>query len=95
MIRLKLSSELFSKQAIKTWCSIITICICTGAFTSFNRVTDVTTVFYVASNGNDSNDGTSLDSPLATITKAADRVKPGDTVIGSRRQIQYRTNHKN
>jgi hypothetical protein len=81
MIRLKLSLELFSKQAIKTWCSIITICICTGAFTSFNRVTDVTTVFYVASNGNDSNDGTSLDSPLATITKAADRAKPGDQVL--------------
>ncbi|HLM83627.1 MAG TPA: DUF1565 domain-containing protein [Candidatus Bathyarchaeia archaeon] len=38
------------------------------------------TTYYVATNGNDSNPGTST-APFATIQKAADIVNPGDTVI--------------
>jgi parallel beta-helix repeat protein len=39
------------------------------------------TVYYVAPNGNDSDIGKSLDVPLSTLTKAAELLKPGDTVF--------------
>ena len=37
-------------------------------------------VFYVAANGDDNNDGTSLSTPFKTIQKAANMVTAGDTV---------------
>jgi len=37
--------------------------------------------YYVATNGNDSNTGTSRDTPLKTIQKAADKMVPGDTCL--------------
>ncbi|WP_414858888.1 right-handed parallel beta-helix repeat-containing protein, partial [Paenibacillus sp. Soil787] len=38
------------------------------------------TVFYVATNGSDSNDGISLSAPFQTIQKAASVAQAGDTV---------------
>ena len=38
-------------------------------------------VYYVAPNGIDSNSGKSPDAPISTLTKAAELVKPGDTVF--------------
>jgi hypothetical protein len=38
-------------------------------------------VYYVAPDGNDDNDGLSRDKAFRTICRAADRVRPGDTVL--------------
>lgn len=37
--------------------------------------------FYIAPNGSDTNQGTNLSSPLASLTKAGELTKPGDTVF--------------
>ena len=37
--------------------------------------------FYVASNGNDSNNGNSIDAPLKTIPRAISKIQSGDTIL--------------
>jgi hypothetical protein len=39
------------------------------------------TVYYITPKGNDLNTGKSIDNALSTITKAAELLKPGDTVL--------------
>jgi parallel beta-helix repeat protein len=46
----------------------------------FTFLNGYSTTYYVATNGNDSNPGTSEDKPFRTIQKAADMVSAGDTV---------------
>jgi len=48
----------------------------------FGSVSDLTaTTFFVSTTGNNSNNGTDLNTPFATIQRAADMALPGDTVI--------------
>jgi hypothetical protein len=56
--------------------------ICVLSFSNISAQTNnKLTTYYVALNGSDSNSGTKLNLPLATITKAAKLVKPGDQVL--------------
>lgn len=59
---------------------LLGIC-CLGFSNVFTQTSHQATTYYVAHNGSDSNSGTTLDTPLGTITKAAEMVKPGDQVL--------------
>lgn len=54
---------------------------CLVASTVFVQALGNGKTYYVAPNGNDSNVGTKLQSPLGTIAKAAELVNPGDKVL--------------
>ncbi len=58
----------------KLWLVIVVLFLMVGL-----SVVDAAT-YYVATNGNDANNGTSTGSPWATIQKATTMVAPGDTV---------------
>lgn len=60
-----------------------------GLFTLASLTANATT-YYVATNGSDTNNGTTLTTPYATINKAASVVNPGDTVY-VRGGVYYQT----
>ncbi|WP_166462361.1 right-handed parallel beta-helix repeat-containing protein [Psychrobacillus vulpis] len=72
-----LLSYIYIKNVIKAFL------FSTFAFLAFSQHTDAAnldkSIFYVSNNGSDSYDGT-IDAPWRTIQKAADSLKPGDTV---------------
>jgi parallel beta-helix repeat protein len=75
------SNKLSSTKAFKRWFFILSGICLMGVSTVLAQPSVKSTSYYVAPNGSDSNSGTRLDLPLATITKAAELVKPGDRVL--------------
>jgi parallel beta-helix repeat protein len=73
--------KFISMQVIKLWFFILYGVIYLGISNVFAQTSGKSTIYYVALNGSDSNTGTTLDLPLATISRASELVKPGDRVL--------------
>ena len=61
---------------------LLIIVLIVGYMPSVKAIDDTSengNIYYVATNGSDSNDGKSLDIPFKTIQKAASIMQPGDT----------------
>ena len=84
------SLKFVSKRIYKLWFFILSGIFYFGVAASFAQSTGNAKIYYVAPNGDDSNSGTILESPLASITKAAELVMPGDQVLvrGGNYQIE-------
>lgn len=58
-------------------------------FTHILVLSSVATNYYVATNGSDSNNGTSISTPLATVTAAIGKAKAGDVINIREGEYQY------
>jgi parallel beta-helix repeat protein len=56
------------------------LAVTTAVFFSLISTSWAATTYYVANNGNDANNGTSINTPLKTIQRAMNKVVAGDTV---------------